>query len=59
MSTIRSTYTTRYRQLVGQAAYRRRIAARGLPAILEPYTRRGRAPIPTQRAARRRTRTTV
>ncbi len=43
-----STYTTRYRQLAEQRAYRRRVAALGLPALLAPYTMR-RPFVPVQR----------
>lgn len=42
-------YTAAYAQLTAQAAYERRIAAFGLPAILAPYARP--VSVPEQRKA--------
>ena len=44
------TIVEKYRQLVAQRAYGRRIATEGLPAALEPY----RGAIPAQRHPARR-----
>lgn len=51
-----TSYTDRYRSIAEQAAYRRRIQARGLPALLEPNTLhtarvpQQRQPVSTNRA---------
>ena len=43
------TYTQRYEALTTQRAYTRRVARRGLAALLAPYTVRPAVAIPAQR----------
>lgn len=44
-----STYSDRFAKLSEQEAYRRRVAAFGLPALLAPYTLRPIVRLPRQR----------